>query len=180
MPSTGSSWLRGEFAAANAIIDSLCHHLKAVGEPGEEEERRGRKIPATSLQPVKSFTALGSSDGGCADLEILGETRNEESQSNRQVWISKLVYQEYVTSTAATHAMDWTEVVKMRRLLRRLCCSWCRRFTRSCVEVVISLVPNLEPMSLNPIARHQDFYPLHASGTTLPTIPPQKRTHQTS
>uniref|UniRef100_A0A2P2M4V3 Uncharacterized protein n=1 Tax=Rhizophora mucronata TaxID=61149 RepID=A0A2P2M4V3_RHIMU len=32
------SWLRGEFAAANAIIDSLCHHLQAVvGEPGEYE-----------------------------------------------------------------------------------------------------------------------------------------------
>jgi hypothetical protein len=29
------SWLRGEFAAANAIIDSLCHHLRAVGEAGE-------------------------------------------------------------------------------------------------------------------------------------------------
>ncbi|KAF5777490.1 putative alpha-ketoglutarate-dependent dioxygenase AlkB-like superfamily [Helianthus annuus] len=29
------SWLRGEFAAANAIIDSLCHHLKTVGEQGE-------------------------------------------------------------------------------------------------------------------------------------------------
>ncbi|GMH27448.1 hypothetical protein Nepgr_029291 [Nepenthes gracilis] len=29
------SWLRAEFAAANAIIDSLCHHLRAVGEPGE-------------------------------------------------------------------------------------------------------------------------------------------------
>ncbi|XP_042022127.1 RNA demethylase ALKBH10B-like [Salvia splendens] len=28
-------WLRGEFAAANAIIDALCHHLMAVGEPGE-------------------------------------------------------------------------------------------------------------------------------------------------
>lgn len=28
-------WLRGEFAAANAIIDSLCHHLRAIGEPGE-------------------------------------------------------------------------------------------------------------------------------------------------
>ncbi|KAJ6401738.1 hypothetical protein OIU84_013909 [Salix udensis] len=26
------SWLRGEFAAANAIIDSLCHHLRVVGE----------------------------------------------------------------------------------------------------------------------------------------------------
>ncbi|KAK4780531.1 hypothetical protein SAY87_016637 [Trapa incisa] len=29
------SWLRGEFAAANAMIDGLCHHLRAVGEPGE-------------------------------------------------------------------------------------------------------------------------------------------------
>lgn len=28
-------WLRGEFAAANAIIDALCHHLRAVGELGE-------------------------------------------------------------------------------------------------------------------------------------------------
>ncbi|KAI3729724.1 hypothetical protein L6452_18388 [Arctium lappa] len=32
------SWLRGEFAAANAIIDSMCHHLKSVGEPGEYDE----------------------------------------------------------------------------------------------------------------------------------------------
>ncbi|KAK9118041.1 hypothetical protein Scep_016134 [Stephania cephalantha] len=31
------SWLRGEFAAANAIIDSLCHHLRSIGEPGEYE-----------------------------------------------------------------------------------------------------------------------------------------------
>ncbi|KAK7308611.1 hypothetical protein VNO77_42230 [Canavalia gladiata] len=29
------SWLRSEFAAANAIIDSMCHHLRAVGDPGE-------------------------------------------------------------------------------------------------------------------------------------------------
>ncbi|XWS34362.1 hypothetical protein CRYUN_Cryun21dG0032800 [Craigia yunnanensis] len=30
-------WLRGEFAAANAMIDSLCHHLRDVGEVGEYE-----------------------------------------------------------------------------------------------------------------------------------------------
>ncbi|KAL3652863.1 hypothetical protein CASFOL_002544 [Castilleja foliolosa] len=30
-------WLRGEFAAANAIIDTLCHHLRAIGDPGEYE-----------------------------------------------------------------------------------------------------------------------------------------------
>ncbi|KAK9276729.1 hypothetical protein L1049_006265 [Liquidambar formosana] len=28
-------WLRGEFAAANAIIDLLCQHLRLIGEPGE-------------------------------------------------------------------------------------------------------------------------------------------------
>lgn len=27
-------WLRGEFAAANAMIDSLCQHLREVGEVG--------------------------------------------------------------------------------------------------------------------------------------------------
>ncbi|XP_010032031.2 RNA demethylase ALKBH10B isoform X2 [Eucalyptus grandis] len=32
------SWLRGEFAAANAIIDGLCQHLRAISsEPGEYE-----------------------------------------------------------------------------------------------------------------------------------------------
>ncbi|CAA2999956.1 Hypothetical predicted protein [Olea europaea subsp. europaea] len=34
-------WLRGEFAAANAIIDSLCHHLRVVGEPGEYDAVMG-------------------------------------------------------------------------------------------------------------------------------------------
>ncbi|XP_004513243.1 RNA demethylase ALKBH10B-like isoform X2 [Cicer arietinum] len=29
------NWLRSEFAAANAIIDCLCHHLRVVGEGGE-------------------------------------------------------------------------------------------------------------------------------------------------
>lgn len=29
------SWLRGEFAAANAIIDAMCHHLQMIGKPGE-------------------------------------------------------------------------------------------------------------------------------------------------
>ncbi|KAH7315872.1 hypothetical protein KP509_21G068900 [Ceratopteris richardii] len=28
-------WLRGEFAAANAIIDAMCNHLHVIGEPSE-------------------------------------------------------------------------------------------------------------------------------------------------
>lgn len=31
------SWIRGEFAAANAIIDSLCQHLVAVADQNEYE-----------------------------------------------------------------------------------------------------------------------------------------------
>uniref|UniRef100_A0A1J3I669 Hydroxyproline-rich glycoprotein family protein n=1 Tax=Noccaea caerulescens TaxID=107243 RepID=A0A1J3I669_NOCCA len=31
------SWIRGEFAAANAIIDSLCQHLVAIGDHNEYE-----------------------------------------------------------------------------------------------------------------------------------------------
>ncbi|CAH8382334.1 unnamed protein product [Eruca vesicaria subsp. sativa] len=31
------SWIRGEFAAANAIIDSLCQHLAAIGDQNEYE-----------------------------------------------------------------------------------------------------------------------------------------------
>lgn len=31
------SWLRAEFAAANAIIDSLCQHLQAIGDHNEYE-----------------------------------------------------------------------------------------------------------------------------------------------
>ncbi|CAA3031679.1 Hypothetical predicted protein [Olea europaea subsp. europaea] len=50
-------WLRGEFAAANAIIDSLCHHLRVVGEPGEYDgvigsiqQRRCNWNPVLHLQ----------------------------------------------------------------------------------------------------------------------------------
>ncbi|KAK4780532.1 hypothetical protein SAY87_016638 [Trapa incisa] len=51
------SWLRGEFAAANAIIDGLCHHLRAVGEPGEYDfligliqQRRCNWTPVLHMQ----------------------------------------------------------------------------------------------------------------------------------
>ncbi|CAL9110608.1 unnamed protein product [Musa textilis] len=35
------SWLRGEFAAANAIIDLLINHLRVAGEPGEYDHVSG-------------------------------------------------------------------------------------------------------------------------------------------
>ncbi|KAL5208946.1 hypothetical protein ABZP36_004569 [Zizania latifolia] len=51
------SWLRGEFAAANAIIDLLLVHLRAVGEPGEfdqvtaaVQQRRHHWAPVIHMQ----------------------------------------------------------------------------------------------------------------------------------
>ncbi|XP_060182677.1 RNA demethylase ALKBH10B isoform X1 [Lycium barbarum] len=51
------SWLRGEFAASNAIIDALCHHLRLVGEPGEYDgvigsvqQRRGNWSSVLHMQ----------------------------------------------------------------------------------------------------------------------------------
>ncbi|KAI4357448.1 hypothetical protein L6164_001396 [Bauhinia variegata] len=50
-------WLRSEFAAANAIIDSLCHHLRTVGDPGEYDmvigtiqQRRANWNPVLLMQ----------------------------------------------------------------------------------------------------------------------------------
>ncbi|XP_072992665.1 RNA demethylase ALKBH10B-like isoform X2 [Typha latifolia] len=51
------TWLRGEFAAANAIIDQLLGHLLAIGEPGEYDhlaacvhQRRCHWTPVLHLQ----------------------------------------------------------------------------------------------------------------------------------
>jgi hypothetical protein len=51
------SWLRGEFAAANAIIDLLVLHLRTAGEPGEYDhafaavqQRRHHWAPVIHLQ----------------------------------------------------------------------------------------------------------------------------------
>ncbi|KAL2347825.1 hypothetical protein Fmac_001825 [Flemingia macrophylla] len=57
------SWLRSEFAAANAIIDSLCHHLRGVGEPGEYDmvvgaiqQRRCNWTPVLLMQQYYSVS----------------------------------------------------------------------------------------------------------------------------
>uniref|UniRef100_A0A2N9HV17 Uncharacterized protein n=1 Tax=Fagus sylvatica TaxID=28930 RepID=A0A2N9HV17_FAGSY len=59
------SWLRGEFAAANAIIDNLCHHLRAVGEPGEYDmvigciqQRRCNWNPVLHMQQYFSVSEV--------------------------------------------------------------------------------------------------------------------------
>lgn len=59
------SWIRGEFAAANAIIDSLCHHLRVVGEPGEYDlvisciqQRRCNWNPVLHMQQYFSVSEV--------------------------------------------------------------------------------------------------------------------------
>ncbi|XP_051148689.1 RNA demethylase ALKBH10B [Andrographis paniculata] len=59
-------WLRGEFAAANAIIDALCHHLRAVGDPGEYDGaigsiqiRRCNWNPILHMQQYFSVAEVG-------------------------------------------------------------------------------------------------------------------------
>ncbi|KAJ8564803.1 hypothetical protein K7X08_001263 [Anisodus acutangulus] len=59
------SWLRGEFAASNAIIDALCHHLRLVGEPGEYDgvigcvqQRRGNWSSVLHMQQYFSVAEV--------------------------------------------------------------------------------------------------------------------------
>lgn len=59
------SWLRGEFAAANAIIDSLCYHLRSAGEPGEYDvvigsiqQRRCNWNPVLHMQQYFSISEV--------------------------------------------------------------------------------------------------------------------------
>ncbi|XP_077236193.1 hydroxyproline-rich glycoprotein family protein isoform X2 [Tasmannia lanceolata] len=57
------SWLRGEFAAANAIIDSLCHHIRSTGEPGEYDSVFGciqqRRYNWTPVLHMQQFFSIG-------------------------------------------------------------------------------------------------------------------------
>lgn len=59
------SWLRGEFAASNAIIDALCHHLRLVGEAGEYDgviscvqQRRGNWSSVLHMQQYFSVAEV--------------------------------------------------------------------------------------------------------------------------
>lgn len=57
------SWLRSEFAAANAIIDSLVHHIRVTGEPGEYEHAIGciqqRRCNWSSVIYMQHYFSIG-------------------------------------------------------------------------------------------------------------------------
>ncbi|KAL8157658.1 RNA demethylase ALKBH10B isoform X2 [Apium graveolens] len=59
------SWIRSEFAAANAIIDSMCSHLRSVGEAGEYDgvigslqQRRVNWYPVLHMQQYFSVSEV--------------------------------------------------------------------------------------------------------------------------
>ncbi|KAM7254952.1 hypothetical protein ACFE04_020193 [Oxalis oulophora] len=59
------SWIRSEFAASNAIIDSLCYHLGEIGEPGEYDsaiafiqQRRINWTPVLHMQQYFPVTEV--------------------------------------------------------------------------------------------------------------------------
>ncbi|WOH15648.1 hypothetical protein DCAR_0935191 [Daucus carota subsp. sativus] len=59
------SWIRSEFAAANAIIDSMCSHLRSVGEAGEYDgvigslqQRRVNWYPVLHMQQYFSVAEV--------------------------------------------------------------------------------------------------------------------------
>ncbi|KAI4329736.1 hypothetical protein MLD38_028086 [Melastoma candidum] len=89
------SWFRGEFAAANAIIDALCGHLSCLGGGYEGvfeavHRRRMNWIPVLQMQKYFSVadvtvelgrvTAVREGDGGkCFDDEAGKEEEEEEA-----------------------------------------------------------------------------------------------------
>ena len=56
-------WLRSEFAAANAIIDSLLHHLQSTGDPGVYDQVIGcvnhRRLNWTPVLHYQHFFPIG-------------------------------------------------------------------------------------------------------------------------
>ncbi|KAL3502120.1 hypothetical protein ACH5RR_036569 [Cinchona calisaya] len=81
------SWLRGEFAAANAIIDALCHHLRLVGEPGEYDgliscvqQRRCNWNPVLHMQQYFSVNEV------LYALQQVGLRRSQHQQQQRGVF----------------------------------------------------------------------------------------------
>ncbi|GAV78714.1 2OG-FeII_Oxy domain-containing protein [Cephalotus follicularis] len=92
------AWFRGEFAAANAMIDALCGHLAQVAGGGGEYEaifaaihrRRLNWIPVLQMQKYHSIAdvtvelrklAAKKEKGSCLDEEKVGE-KVMESEGN--------------------------------------------------------------------------------------------------
>ncbi|CAK7348194.1 unnamed protein product [Dovyalis caffra] len=79
------AWFRGEFAAANAIIDALCSHLAQLGAGSEYEAvfaaihgRRLNWIPVLQMQKYHSIAEVS------LELKRVAETKQEsESAGNR-------------------------------------------------------------------------------------------------
>lgn len=103
-----TAYLQGEFAAANAIIDSMCHHLRLIGKPGEYDDvimsiqqRRCYWDQIIRMQPYftvagvlhelkqvrwrrqQMFSGLSNRHGQCVDLVKKGQNLEKGSGSEK-------------------------------------------------------------------------------------------------
>lgn len=82
------SWLRGEFAAANAIIDSLCHHLRAVGEPGEYDLVVGciqqRRCNWTPVLHMQQYFSVGEVIVALQQVVLRRQQQQQQQQHHHQ------------------------------------------------------------------------------------------------
>ncbi|XP_074555662.1 uncharacterized protein LOC141811538 [Curcuma longa] len=85
------SWLRGEFVAANAIIDLLMDHLRVTGEPGEYDHVVGsihqRRFHWTYFLHMQQFFPVA--DVGYALQQVVDLRQLKQRQRQRQLYGQK-------------------------------------------------------------------------------------------
>ncbi|XP_068662493.1 RNA demethylase ALKBH10B-like isoform X2 [Aristolochia californica] len=91
------AWFRGEFAAANAIIDALCNHLTQITNPDQIAEyesvflavhrRRLNWIPVLQMQKYYSIAEIAIE---LRDLATKKKQKVNEREENRSVCNSKV------------------------------------------------------------------------------------------
>ncbi|XP_057994439.1 RNA demethylase ALKBH10B isoform X2 [Hevea brasiliensis] len=91
------AWFRGEFAAANAVIDALCSHLAQLsGGPGSEYEevfaaihrRRLNWIPVLQMQKYHSIADVAAELKRVAERKL--NEKNGESENKSEVVLKEL------------------------------------------------------------------------------------------
>ncbi|KAJ9153000.1 hypothetical protein P3X46_026495 [Hevea brasiliensis] len=124
------SWLRGEFAAANAIIDSICHHLRCVGEPGEYDMVIGciqqRRCNWNSVLHMQQYFSVGEVIVALQQVALRKQQQQQQryyydqakvgGKEFKRSWsagfnkghkVGGEVVKEAVNSSVESHSFDW-------------------------------------------------------------------------
>ncbi|PKA56084.1 alkylated DNA repair protein alkB like 5 [Apostasia shenzhenica] len=82
------SWLRSEFAAANAIIDSLVHHLRVTGDPGMYEHAIGciqqRRCNWTPVIYMQHYYSIGDVAMALHQVAVRKQQTHYQKEGKRQ------------------------------------------------------------------------------------------------